>query len=412
MKKTDKKIVKVSIVGQGYVGLPLAIEVAKSGYGVVGFDIDESKILNLRKGVTNIPGIEMGILNKLIMENRYLPTSDPSQMNDSDIVILAVPTPLNSLGEPDTNLLEQASQIAAKHCKNTALIINESTSYPGTLKKLIVPIFTKNFKTENYFASAPERVDPGNLEWNLNNTPRVVAGLTNEATQMVFDFYSTFCEKVSKVSSPEIAEAAKLLENTFRMVNIAFINEFALICNKLNLSSDEVIKAAATKPFGFTRFIPGIGVGGHCIPVDPMYLTYVSKKVGAESSLIDLAHKLNNSMPKRISEIIESNLEDSLQNKKIQVVGITYKPDVADLRESPALEIITELREKGAKVSWHDPLVKEFNGEDSKNLDLDIDLGVILVPHSEINFSIWQDSNLKILDFSSTSNDYGWPKSL
>lgn len=412
MKKTDKKIVKVSIVGQGYVGLPLAIEVAKSGYGVVGFDIDEAKILNLQKGVTNIPGIDMGILNKLIMENRYLPTSDPSQMNDSDIVILAVPTPLNSLGEPDTNLLEQASQIAAKHCKNTALIINESTSYPGTLKKLIVPIFTKNFKTENYFASAPERVDPGNLEWNLNNTPRVVAGLTNEATQMVFDFYSTFCEKVSKVSSPEIAEAAKLLENTFRMVNIAFINEFALICNRLNLSSDEVIKAAATKPFGFTKFIPGIGVGGHCIPVDPMYLTYVSKKVGAESSLIDLAHKLNNSMPKRISEIIESNLEGSLQNKKIQVVGITYKPDVADLRESPALEIITELREKGAKVSWHDPLVQEFNGEDSKNLDLDIDLGVILVPHSEINFSIWQDSNLKILDFSSTSNDYGWPKSL
>lgn len=412
MKKTDKKIVRVSIVGQGYVGLPLAIEVAKSGYGVVGFDIDEAKILNLQKGVTNIPGIDMGILNKLIMENRYLPTSDPSQMNDSDIVILAVPTPLNSLGEPDTNLLEQASQIAAKHCKNTALIINESTSYPGTLKKLIVPIFTKNFKTENYFASAPERVDPGNLEWNLNNTPRVVAGLTNEATQLVFDFYSTFCQKVSKVSSPEIAEAAKLLENTFRMVNIAFINEFALICNRLNLSSDEVIKAAATKPFGFMRFIPSIGVGGHCIPVDPMYLTYVSKKVGAESSLIDLAHKLNNSMPKRISEIIESNLEDSLQNKKIQVVGITYKPDVADLRESPALEIITELREKGAKVSWHDPLVQEFNGETSKNLDLDIDLGVILVPHSEINFSIWQDSNLKILDFSSTSNDYGWPKSL
>ena len=163
MKKTGKKIVKVTIVGQGYVGLPLAIEVAKSGYGVVGFDIDELKILNLREGVTNVPGIDMGLLNKLIMENRYLPTSDPSQMNDSDIVILAVPTPLNSLGEPDTNLLEQASQIAAKHCKNSALIINESTSYPGTLKKLIVPIFIKNFKTENYFASAPERVDPGNL---------------------------------------------------------------------------------------------------------------------------------------------------------------------------------------------------------------------------------------------------------
>lgn len=216
---------------------------------------------------------------------------------------------------------------------------------------------------------------------------------------------------MQKVSSSEIAEAAKVFENTFRMVNIALINEFALICKSLNIPTHEVIQAAATKPFGFMKFLPSIGVGGHCIPVDPMYLTYCAKKVGAESALINLAHNLNVAMPKKVSKIIEAELDNNLANKKIQLVGIAYKPDVSDLRESPALELIQELRKMGATVTWCDPLVGEFKGELSSDLETDIDLGVILAPHSNIDFSIWSRSRVKVLDMSVNSNNYGWDKS-
>ena len=402
---------RVTIVGQGYVGLPLAIEAATAGHEVVGLDIDESKILDLQKGITKIPDIESNVIRKLISEKSYLATTNANLMADSDIIILAVPTPLDNSGNPDISFLINAAEICAKHCNSTALIINESTSYPGTLRNVIEPIFKKNSRLNNIFASAPERVDPGNPQWNLKNTTRVVAGLTASATEKASDFYSTFCNNVQKVSSSEIAEAAKLFENTFRMVNIALINEFALICKSLNISTHEVIQAAATKPFGFMKFLPSIGVGGHCIPVDPMYLTYSAKKVGAESPLINLAHNLNIAMPKRVSKIIEAELGDNLVNKKIQLVGIAYKPDVSDLRESPALELIKELRKMGATVTWCDPLVVEFKGELSSNLETDIDLGVILAPHSNIDFSIWSRSRVKVLDMSVNSNNYGWDKS-
>jgi UDP-N-acetyl-D-glucosamine dehydrogenase len=402
---------KVTIVGQGYVGLPLAIEAATAGHEVVGLDIDESKILDLQRGITKIPDVESKVIRKLISDKSYLATTNPNLMADSDIIVLAVPTPLDNSGNPDISFLIDAAGICAKYCNPTALIINESTSYPGTLRNVIEPIFQKNSRLNNIFASAPERVDPGNPQWNLKNTTRVVAGLTLSATEKTSDFYSTFCNNVQKVSSPEVAEAAKLFENTFRMVNIALVNEFALICKNLNISTHEVLQAAATKPFGFMKFLPSIGVGGHCIPVDPMYLTYSAKKVGAESALINLAHNLNIAMPKKVAKIIESELNNNLVNKKIQLVGIAYKPDVSDLRESPALELIQELRKMGATVTWCDPLVGEFRGELSSNLETDIDLGVILAPHSNIDFSIWSRSRVKVLDMSVNSNNYGWDKS-
>jgi UDP-N-acetyl-D-glucosamine dehydrogenase len=401
---------RVTVIGQGYVGLPLAIEAAMAGHEVIGFDIDECKILDLQRGITNIPDVESKVIRKLISDKSYLATTNPNSMADSDIIIFAVPTPLDDSGNPDTSFLIAAAEICAKYCNSTALIINESTSYPGTLRNLIEPIFKMNPRLDNIFAAAPERVDPGNPQWNLKNTTRVVAGLTLSATEKAFNFYSTFCSNVKKVSSPEVAEAAKLFENTFRMVNIALVNEFALICKNLNISSHEVLEAAATKPFGFMKFSPSIGVGGHCIPVDPIYLTYSAKKVGAESALINLAHNLNVAMPKRVSKIIEAELDDNLANKKIQLVGIAYKPDVSDLRESPALELIEELRKMGATVTWCDPLVGEYKGELSSNLETDIDLGVILAPHGNIDFSIWSKSSVKVLDMSVNSNNYGWDK--
>jgi UDP-N-acetyl-D-glucosamine dehydrogenase len=402
---------RVTIVGQGYVGLPLAIEAAMVGHEVVGLDIDESKIFDLQRGITKIPDVESKVIRKLISDKSYLATTNPNSMADSDIIVLAVPTPLDISGNPDISFLINAAEVCAEYCNPTALIINESTSYPGTLRKVIEPIFQKNSKLNNIFASAPERVDPGNPQWNLKNTTRVVAGLTLSATEKASDFYSTFCNNVQKVSSPEVAEAAKLFENTFRMVNIALVNEFALICKNLNISTHEVLQAAATKPFGFMKFLPSIGVGGHCIPVDPMYLTYSAKKVGAESALINLAHNLNIAMPKKVSKIIEAELDNNLADKKIQIVGIAYKPDVSDLRESPALELIQELRKMGATVTWCDPFVGEFKGELSSNLETDIDLGVILAPHSNIDFSIWSRSRVKVLDMSVNSNNYGWDKS-
>jgi UDP-N-acetyl-D-glucosamine dehydrogenase len=402
---------RVTIIGQGYVGLPLAIEAATAGHEVVGLDIDESKVLDLQKGITKIPDVESKVIKNLISKKSYIATSNPNSMADSDIIVLAVPTPLDNSGNPDLSLLIDAAGICAKHCNSTALIISESTSYPGTLRNVIEPIFKKNSRLDNIFASAPERVDPGNPKWNLKNTTRIVAGLTSSATEKAYEFYSTFCNNVKKVSSPEVAEAAKLFENTFRMVNIALVNEFALICKNLNISTHEVLQAAATKPFGFMKFLPSIGVGGHCIPVDPMYLTYSAEKVGAEFALINLAHNLNIAMPKKVSKIIEAELDNNLVNKKIQLAGIAYKPDVSDLRESPALELIQELRKMGATVTWCDPLVGEYKGELSSNLETDIDLGIILAPHSNIDFSIWSRSRVKVLDMSVNSNNYGWDKS-
>ena len=403
---------KVTVVGQGYVGLPLALQVALVGHNVVGFDIDEFKIAQLKLGITQIPDVDSKVINLLLSENKYIPSCDPRLMNDSSVIVLAVPTPLDKKGHPDTSALVEAAHTVLKYCMPGTLIINESTSFPGTLRNLIKPIFEKKSEYNLLFGSAPERVDPGNAIWNLKNTARVVSGLDEIATQKTLDFYSSFCSNIQIVSSPEIAEAAKLFENTFRMVNIALVNELALICKNLKISTHEVLAAASTKPFGFMPFSPGIGVGGHCIPVDPIYLAYAAKLAGANSNLIELAHNLNSSMPKQVSELIKAELDNDLNGKNIQIVGIAYKPDVPDLRESPALELIRILRSEGARVIWCDPVVGEYKGELSSDLEATVDLGVILTPPRDLNFSIWHEANTQVLDISSNSKNYGWPKFL
>jgi UDP-N-acetyl-D-glucosamine dehydrogenase len=400
----------VSIIGQGYVGLPLSVYSAQAGNKVIGFDLDAQKILEIKQGLVNISGLNQDLLKNLILTGRYQPTTDIKNIRNSDIIVLAVPTPLSIDGTPDTSFLEYAAQLVAQNCKPTALIINESTSYPGTLRLLVKPIFEKKSLDKVIFASAPERVDPGNLKWNLENTPRVVSGLTNEATEKAFEFYSTFCSEVEVVSSPEVAEASKLFENTFRMVNIALANEFAEISEKLGLSANEAIDAASTKPFGFMAFYPSVGVGGHCIPIDPKYLSHVAKLAGADSSLIDKAHEINSLMPSKLAVRIKNELDGSLKNKKIQIAGIAYKPNVSDLRESPGIELLHELRDLGAVVTWHDPVVRELNQEKSSDLDINIDLGLIVTPHKKMNLLQWKESEIKVLDLSVGPKILGWPK--
>lgn len=403
---------KVSIIGQGYVGLTISVGAASAGHEVVGFDIDDKLIQNLQNGNSFVPGIKKKELLNLQNLSKLNFASDPKAFSQSEIVVIAVPTPLTEARDPDLNFLTSASILVAKNIRTNSLIINESTSYPGTLRNLIKPIFESYGKYVFEFGSAPERVDPGNPQWNLDNTPRVVSGLTNSTSEKVANFYRSFCSKVKIVSSPEVAEASKLFENTFRQVNIALVNEFAQISRVLNFSSQEAIAAASTKPFGFMPFYPSIGVGGHCIPVDPIYLSFAADKKGTTTQFINLANQVNLGMISYIIDRMKEQTNGSLDSLKIQLAGISYKNNIPDLRESPALGLMSELKRQGAHVSWFDPLVDlDFPGR-CQNLDKNIDLGLIITPHDVIDFSVWKVAKIRVLDLSANSNDYGWPKFL
>jgi UDP-N-acetyl-D-glucosamine dehydrogenase len=403
---------KISVIGQGYVGLTISIGAASAGHEVIGFDINDTLIKNLIDGNTFVPGISKNVILELQELGKLSFSNLQTSFSESEVIVIAVPTPLSKTRNPDLDALTSAAFLIAKNLKTDCLIINESTSYPGTLRNLIKPIFEScsNYKFE--FASAPERVDPGNSEWNLKNTPRVVSGLTSSASEKAASFYRSFCDKVIVVSSPEVAEASKLFENTFRQVNIALVNEFAQISNVLKFSSHEAIRAAATKPFGFMAFYPSIGVGGHCIPVDPIYLSFAAEKQGTQTEFINLANTTNLGMVSYVVNRIKDQMNGSLNSLKIQVAGLSYKSNISDLRESPSLDLITELRKSGADVRWFDPLVDlELPGR-CQNLETDIDLGLIVTPHDSIDFSIWKKANVSVLDLSADPNNYGWPKFL
>lgn len=403
---------KISIIGQGYVGQTLAVGAAVSGYEVVGIDLNEVLVSDLGRGESFVPGVEREVLIKLITNKAYLPTSDFKYMQGSNIVVIAVPTPIDKDRKPDLTAVMQACKSINKFIEGSALVISESTSYPGTLRDVIKPNVEKGSKVNFTFAVAPERVDPGNSKWNISNTTRVISGLTEEATDRAIDFYSSFCESIYRASSPEVAEAAKLLENTFRQVNIALINEVSEVMSKLGISANEVVSAASTKPFGFMKFQPSIGVGGHCIPVDPEYLTFFAKKVGVESKLTNLANEINLNRPKQIAQRIKKHLGGDVKGVRIQIAGIAYKTGVPDMRESPAVELIAELNHLGAVVSWHDPIVNTFMAQKSLPLDPSINLGLIVTPHSEINFKPWEEANTPVIDLSVGPTNLGWPKFL
>ena len=376
---------KVSIIGMGYVGLNLAMAIP-SEIEVVGFDVNRGLVQNLSNGKSHIEGISDELLAKKIKENSFHPTFNAGEIADSDILIIAVPTPLDSEKKPDLTFLQSACETIAANVTRDVLVINESTSFPGTLRDFIKPHIEEkcDSRVKFEFAVSPERVDPGNKEWSLFNTPRVIAGLTDSATQKVKDFYGSFCSTLVEVSSPEVAESAKLFENTFRQVNIALVNEFAQIAHALGISVYEVLDAANTKPYGFMKFRPSAGVGGHCIPVDPTYLSSTAEKVGVPAKFIDLANKTNLEMGNYIVSRVQASVGPALEKKRIQIIGVAYKPDVADTRETPAAIIVDALRKLGAVVSWHDPLVGEWRNEASSELGYS-DIAIVVTKHSEVS---------------------------
>ena len=404
---------KVSIIGLGYVGLPIAVNAAEAGYTVGGFDTDENKIRKLKIGISDSPEVSPDQILSLIAKGKLFFSSNISDHEDSSIYVIAVPTPLEEDNNPDLSYLRKACELLAKIVKSGDLVINESTSYIGTLRNLIKPIIEESSGfLDLRYAVAPERIDPGNKDWNIKNTPRNISGITDQATEDTVTFYSGFCDSINTLLKPEIAEAAKLFENTFRYINIALVNEFSEIANKFDFSANDAITAAATKPFGFMPFYPSIGVGGHCIPVDPSYLVFSAEQVGIESKFINLANQKNFSRPQLVADRIRIHLGGDLVDKRLQIVGITYKSDIADLRESPALRLMTELKSLGAKVLWFDPYVETYNGETSHPLDPNIDLGIIVIPHNSVDFAIWKKSNTRVIDLSANPRNFGWPKFL
>ena len=362
---------KIVIIGQGYVGSALAFAAAKAGHNVIGFDTNTKVIGDLKEKESNL--------------KNYFPTNTEADLKDQDAYIIAVPTPLDENNQPDLSYLIQASKLIAKSATKGALVINESTSYPGTLREIVITEIEKVNKSQFLYASAPERIDPANSKWNIKNTPRILAGINEQSTTAALEFYKSICDDVTAVSSPEVAESAKLFENTFRQVNIALVNELAQISSKLGISANEVIAAAATKPFGFMRFNPGLGVGGHCIPIDPIYLAQKAEQLGAPAKFIRQANLVNQQMPLYVLQRLKELLGGNLKDKKICIVGISYKADVTDLRESPSLVLLKELQNSGSHVVFHDDEVKEYNGSKSTQLSPNsFDLTVVAVHHSDL----------------------------
>jgi UDP-N-acetyl-D-glucosamine dehydrogenase len=379
----------ITVVGQGYVGLPLAIAASNAGYFVYGLDNDEEKIRLLSECKTNVEDLNSVTLKISIDSKRYIPTTNHEVISESKVILICVPTPLSKDYKPDLTMLISAITTVGKFLKAGSLVIVESTIEPGTCRNIIIPILKKEsglMDNDFEFAYSPERIDPVNQKWTITNTPKVVAGFTEKAVSSAESFYAKFVKTLIKCSSLEIAETAKLLENSFRFVNISFINEIAIFCQKFGLDVNEVIKVAATKPYGFMAFHPSIGVGGHCIPVDPIYLASAAAAADAPSRFIYLADQVNREMPGYFVGRAEEKLS-GLKNKRILVVGVSYKPNVSDVRESPAQALIFGLKDKGAEVFWHDDLVKEWNGEKSVILSNKYDLAILATPHDYLDLT-------------------------
>jgi len=376
---------KVSIIGQGYVGLTISAFSAKH-HQIVGFDLNSFVVAQLNKGISHIEGVDSKEIKDAIYAGNYKATTDAADIVGSDIVVIAVPTPLDSNRKPDLSYIDSACKVISENLDASALIINESTSYPGTIRNYIKPTIEKysREKLAHEYAISPERVDPGRVEWNQKNTPRLFAGLTPEATRRTREFYATFCDNLVEVSSPEVAEAAKLFENTFRQVNIALVNELAQISHALGIDVRETLDAANTKPYGFMKFTPSAGVGGHCIPVDPSYLAHLALENGVRATFIERANEVNLEMPKYIAKRVASDNGGSLKGKKVLVVGVAYKPNVADTRETPAEHLIEALNEMGAVVTWNDEVVGNWKGQSSSALN-GADIAIVVTKHGVVS---------------------------
>ena len=382
-------VLKICVVGQGYVGLPLALSFAEYGYKVFGIDNNLEKVRRINLGQSQIEDVNDLRLSKAIETGNFIATSDYGISKDANVIIICVPTPLSQNQTPDLSLLLSCVSSLSEYISRGTLLIVESTVAPGTIKNDVIPLLEREskIKIDNFdIAYSPERVDPLNQKWNLKNTPKIVAGLTEKARIRAKELYLSIVDSVIESNSLEAAETAKLLENSFRLVNISLINEISIFCWKYGIDVTEVVRLAATKPYGFMPFFPGLGAGGHCIPVDPLYLADKSREMGISLNLIETADVINRNMPKHFIKVAEEKLGD-LNGKRILVIGVSYKPNVADVRETPVEKLILGLKEKGCKVFWNDELVKDWRSEQSTPLSDNFDLAILATPHDYLDLT-------------------------
>ena len=391
----------LAIIGQGYVGLPLAMAAIDAGWKVIGIDNFEAKVSQINSGKSPVEDISDIQLQAALASGAYRASSDFSSVAKASVITICVPTPLDENREPDLSLLQNAATGIAPFVSNETLVVSESTSYPGTLRDIIIPTVDSlkpKESTNVYFASAPERVNPGDPVWNQKNTPRLVGAIDAESQDKAFAFYESICDAAISVSSPEVAEAAKLLENTFRLVNIALINEFTQLCASSGINVHEVIDAASSKPYGFMPFRPGVGVGGHCIPIDPLYLTWWASKKGNKADFISAADAVNQSMPRYVAKRALAMVDLSIINPRVLILGVAYKPGVGDVRETPVAELRDYLLAQGAEVAWHDPLVSIWNNSEPVDLEWKCDVAILATSQPGMNVKALAEQGIQILD--------------
>lgn len=416
LEKIDKKEIVVGVVGLGYVGLPLAVEKAKAGFKTIGFDVQEEKVKLVNEGHNYIGDVVDSDLKKLVEEGMLSATTDFTFIKDVDFVAICVPTPLDEHQQPDISYVENSAKAISEHLSPKTMVVLESTTYPGTTEELIKPILEKGSGLicgkDFYLGFSPERVDPGNLVYKTKNTPKVVGAIGKDATEVIAKMYrSVLGADIYEVSSPAVAEMEKILENTYRNINIGLVNELAMLCEKMNISLWEVIDAAKTKPYGFQAFYPGPGLGGHCIPLDPYYLDWKAREYGFHTSLIQASGIINDRMPEycveRASKILSSKFKKAMNGANILVLGVAYKNDIDDYRESPALKVIEILEREGANVEFYDPWIKEYKykGKIHKGLnDLSVDkvksadLVMFTAAHSNYDYEMISENANAIFD--------------
>ncbi len=416
LAKIDKKEIVVGVVGLGYVGLPLAVEKAKAGFKTIGFDVQEEKVRLVNEGHNYIGDVVDSDLKKLVESGMLSATTDFSFIKDVDFVAICVPTPLDEHQQPDISYVENSTKSISKYLSPKTMVVLESTTYPGTTEELIKPILEKGSGLvcgeDFYLGFSPERVDPGNLVYKTKNTPKVVGGIGKDATEVIAKMYRTVLgADVYEVSSPAVAEMEKILENTYRNINIGLVNELAMLCEKMHISLWEVVDAAKTKPYGFQAFYPGPGLGGHCIPLDPYYLDWKAREYGFHTSLIQASGIINDRMPEycveRASKILSAKFKKAMNGANVLVLGVAYKNDIDDYRESPALKIIEILEREGANVEFYDPWIKEYKykGEIHKGLsDLSVekveeaDLVMFTAAHSNYDYDMISENAKAIFD--------------
>jgi UDP-N-acetyl-D-glucosamine dehydrogenase len=422
-EKIVNRTARVGVIGLGYVGLPLAMEFAKAGFPVTGIDIEQSKVARLNRGESYVQDVNADVLGALVESRKFRATSDFSVISELDTINIAVPTPLRKTKDPDMSYIVSACQAIAKNFGPGKLVILESTTYPGTTDELVLPMLERpglKVGEQFFLCFSPERVDPGNAQFQTANIPKVVGGITPACTKLGALFYSQALETVVPVSSTRVAEMVKLLENTFRMINIGLVNEMALMCDRMGINVWEVIDAAATKPFGFMPFYPGPGLGGHCIPIDPFYLSWKTKQAGIEARFIELAGYINGQMPHFVVDKVQNALNDHskpLKGSHVHILGVAYKRNIGDVRESPALDIILLLERRGARITYSDPYVPllqldghQLTAHDPITQSGEADCVVIVTDHGGFDYAAIVERAKLVVDTRNALKNHSSPK--